>query len=283
MASNNLYLFLNNNNSIKKYITNDVSEFTNDIIPPIVFSDPNLWEVCLSSCIIPFEEYKTGLISSNESFDMLWRIEMLRDNEIKINEFTTAVNIHSILDKEPAEILKIFIKKCVLTSDLPDNFFDRFLGIYENKISITRYQFTETDARGHNPLSMLKSVSLYFNQNTQKLFGLNKQKYDLFLIDNNRSIKSFNTVLGNHKIGFTLIPSKYITIYTDIINKNRFGDRNLSIIDILPFGNNKLSERKLNERVYTTVKPHTIYDVSIMIHDSKHKKRQNYAQNVIYI
>ena len=122
MASNNFYLFLNNNNSIKKYITNDVSEFTNDIIPPIVFSDPNLWEVCLSSCIIPFEEYRSGNISSTESYDMLWRIEMVRDNEIKTSEFTTTVNIHSILGKDAAEILKIFIKKSALTSELPESF-----------------------------------------------------------------------------------------------------------------------------------------------------------------
>ena len=281
MESNDFYLYLNNNNSIKKYITNDVSEFTNDIIPPIVFSEPNIWEVALTSCIVPFEEYRSGEILGNDTFDVTWRIEMLKGNEIKISQFTAAVNIHLILGKTPTEILKIIIKKCVLTSELPESFFNRFLNIYGDKITITRYQFTEVDARGDNPLSMLKSVILYINPKMQKLFGLNKQKYDLFLIDNNKPLKSFNTILGDHKIGFALIPSKYIIIYTDIINKNRFGDRNLSILDILPFGNSKLTERKLNERVYTTVKPNIIYDISIMIHDSTHGKLQNHAEDVV--
>ena len=112
MASNNFYLFLNNNNSIKKYSNNDASEFTNDVIPPIVFTEANLWEVSLSSCIIPFEGYKTSYFSNNETFDLFWRVGITEENETKTIQFIAKVNIHSILGKEPEEILIQSVASC---------------------------------------------------------------------------------------------------------------------------------------------------------------------------
>ena len=48
-------VYLSNRSSSKTY-NNNCSSFTNKIYPPIEFGNPDLYEVALISCILPFKK-----------------------------------------------------------------------------------------------------------------------------------------------------------------------------------------------------------------------------------
>ena len=253
IMSNDFHIFLNNNNSLKKYNTNNVSHFTNDIIPPIVFEDSNSWEVAILSCILPFESYSASKFTDKDTIDLLWVIsEVEQPDTVRLHRHLVKLPLHMLLGLKPEKIVKKIINASETVSGKISSFFNQFLNIYGDKIAITQYFLKKPfDASSPHPFENVVNIDMIINENTQRLFGLDNQKYNIFNIDSERSISEVGTIIGDREIGFNLISTEYIIIYTDIIKHNTFGPHNLSILDILPFGENRMCERKMNEPIYS--------------------------------
>ena len=276
------HVYLNNLNSSKKYLENNISKFTNDLIPALVFTDPKNWEVGLKSCILPWMGYRTKGFLYGDTFDMLWIIQSEEvDKSVISNHYKIIIHLSSILDKSPAQIVKKIIHESETATEIKNEFFNQIFNHYGDKLAITRYYLNEILKDG--AFKNLINVYVLFNENMQDLFGLDRQRYDVFNVNSDRLSISRETIFGSRQIGFELMPSNHIVIYTDIIEPVRYGSQNLSILDILPFGNRELNERKLNEVSYRTVNKLVINDIRILIHGSNHKILKNFAEQMVLL
>ena len=152
------------------------------------------------------------------------------------------------------------------------------LNVYNGFLIVTgRYDNTP---KTMGAFKNIVSIVLVLNDNTQNLFGLDSQAYNLYSVNSNaRNLKTQFT--ASKKIGVEVAPSPHIKIYTDIIKPVNFGNQNLQILDILPFGESKNHERKINELCYRRVNTSDIKNISIIIHDSGNRILENYTEHVI--
>ena len=274
---NDFHVYLNNNNCLQKYPKNDSSEYTNDIIPPIILDEPNLWEVGVQSCILPFEAYKTAIFNA-DTYDLMWNITRRHsENEIETTKHLVRIRMDQLLSLGPDSIVKKIINASELATNLKGNFFNQVLNVYAGKIVIVQSFLRDSRKVFKNIIN----ANFIINRNTQSLFGLDKQNYEVLNISAEREEVKVESILGTREAGLDLVPSRHITIYTDLIETNRYGPQNLSILDVLPFGNSQMCERKLNEPVYSRVKKRVINDISVMIHDSRHRKLKNHAESMV--
>ena len=88
--------------------------------------------------------------------------------------------------------------------------------------------------------------------------------------------------MGEYSVGDTKSPPKYISVYSDLITGNRYGDQVLSIMDILPFSEIKNYERKITTPVYSTLRTNTIESISILILNERNKRSTNHTQDIIF-
>ena len=95
------------------------------------------------------------------------------------------------------------------------------------------------------------------------------------------TIPEINTILGENTIGDVLSPPKYISIYSDLIIGNRYGDQYLGIMDFFPFGTSYNNERKISEPVYSGIRNNSIHSISVLIYDEKNKLSNNHTQDSI--
>ena len=119
------------------------------------------------------------------------------------------------------------------------------------------------------------------DKGAQYVLGFNSQKYIIYSTNGDAEDRITDTIVGNKKVNFETIPSPYILLYTDIIQSVNFGPHRYQILDILPFGKSKLTERKINETSYRTVSKNVIENVSISIHDSAYNTLKNHTESVI--
>ena len=96
MSLENFHVYLNNSVSIKKHPGNTPSEFVCDIVPPIVLPEPNLWEVCLTSAIIPFDAYRIDTELTNKNFTLIWGIQQESDSQ-SIKHYEVKISYLSLL------------------------------------------------------------------------------------------------------------------------------------------------------------------------------------------
>ena len=95
--------------------------------------------------------------------------------------------------------------------------------------------------------------------------------YTLFVVDPTFSKYNVKSIVGEYNIGSVLFPSKYIKIYTDLISGNRYGDQILSLMDVLPFNDTNICERKITTPVYSTLRTNIIQNISILIFNERNK------------
>ena len=110
---------------------------------------------------------------------------------------------------------------------------------------------------------------------------MDNQVYTVYEITPSINEILINTIIGNKKISILPTPTPFIVIYTDIIEPVRYGSQNLQILDILPFGETRLHERKLNNLSYKTLSKNNIGDISIQIQNSSFKLLNNYSESII--
>ena len=270
-------VYLSNINSKEKYIENIPSKFTNDIIPGIQLNPSTDWEVALKSCLLPFHGFSSKFLIDRKLYQIAWVItENGRSNSTTKTTHKVSIAISDIFDAKPEAILKKFIKESEIVTGKA--FFNYILNVYNGFLIVTgRYDNSPKDM---GAFKNIVSIVLVLNDNTMKLFGLDLQAYSLYTVNSNSKnfIKQFS---ASKKIGVGLTPSPHIKIYTDIIKPVNFGNQNLQILDILPFGESKNHERKTNEICYRRVNSNDIKNISIIIHDSANRILENYTEHVI--
>ena len=279
--TSDFYVYLSNLNSSKKYSENTISKFTNDLIPPLLFDTANDWQVALASCIMPWAGYKSQGFYQNDTFDLLWIIKTIsQDGTISSDTYKIIIHFNSFLNKSPEQIVKqIILDTENALGNSQNELFNQILNVFGGRISLNHFISKKIYTDG--PFKNIMEIAVIFNENMQDLLGLDKGKYNLFEINREILHAQRYTIFGNRKIGFDLVPSNYITIYTDIISPVQYGAQNLSVLDILPFGDSELNERKLNKLFYRTVNKNVINDISILIHGSNKRLFQNYAEHTI--
>ena len=165
------------------------------------------------------------------------------------------------------------------------DFLNSILNVYQGYLILTGRYNTAPKTMGS--FKNIVSVVLVMNSNAQNLFGLESDAYNLYKVNpdvNNLVSTSRNIIkqiVANKKIGVEITPSPHIKIYTDIIKPVNYGNQNLNILDILPFGNSKSYERKINELCYRTLNSNDIKNISIIIHDSANRILENYTEQII--
>ena len=269
-------IFLSNINSIDKYIDNIPSKFTNDIVPGIQLNTSSDWEVALNSLILPFQGFNSKFLIDRKLYQIAWVITENGRNQTFKTTHKVTVAISDIFESNPEQIFKKFIRESEITTG--KNFFNYILNVYNGFLIVTgRY---DTAPKDNGAFKNIVSIVLILNDNTQNLFGLDSQAYNLYTVNSNaRNLKKQFT--GGKKIGLEVTPSPHIKIYSDIIKPVNFGNQNLQILDILPFGQSKNHERKINELCYRKVNTSDIKNISIIIHDSGNRILENYTEHVI--
>ena len=269
-------IFLSNINSIDKYIDNIPSKFTNDIVPGIQLNTSSDWEVALNSLILPFQGFNSKFLIDRKLYQIAWVITENGRNQTFKTTHKVTVAISDIFESNPEQIFKKFIRESEITTG--KSFFNYILNVYNGFLIVTgRY---DTAPKDNGAFKNIVSIVLILNDNTQNLFGLDSQAYNLYTVNSNaRNLKKQFT--GGKKIGLEVTPSPHIKIYSDIIKPVNFGNQNLQILDILPFGQSKNHERKINELCYRKVNTSDIKNISIIIHDSGNRILENYTEHVI--
>ena len=283
MEESAFYIFLNNNISKKRYPQNNSSRFITDIFPVIQLDSPS-WEVAITSAIIPFDGFKeTDKILDDKKFGIKWKITThqdgyITDSKVK-QEYNIEVENDTLIGKTPEEIVKMIVLHSAAKTDIKSDFFESFFTVYLGKIVLKSYILPRDWDLGFNK-NIIK-VEFFPNKLSQKILSLNKRRYILYNINEDMSEPEINTILGENIIGDVLSPPKYISIYSDLIIGNRYGDQYLGIMDFFPIGISYSNERKISEAVYSSIRNNSIHNISILIYDEKNTPFNNHTQDII--
>ena len=255
-------IYLSNTLNKDLYDGNTTSQFINVIKPPIIFQNSGEWEVGLKSCILPFQSYSDTSHGEN-IFELLWIIKKKSHAGFKTLRHKISISYKVFLNKTPEKILKIILEHTEKITRIKNVFRD-VLNVTDEHLAITRTLINEEKTEGD--LANIVSIILMMDKGAQYVLGFNSQKYIIYSTNGVAEDRITDTIVGNKKVNFETIPSPYILLYTDIIQSVNFGSHRYQILDILPFGKSKLTERKINEPSYRTVSKNVIENVSISIY-----------------
>ena len=292
------YIFLNNNISKKRYSQNDCNRFTTDIYPVIQLDSAIQWEVAIISAIIPFIGFKEENITSDtldEKCIIDWHFFLFdRQRNKRIDkEFKVIFRLHEFINKSIEDVIKFIINHSYIKSkqvlEHSDGIkisiltFQYFFVTYLNRFVLKSYTYPNILETSNHPFFQIDHVKFKVNDCFQKYLGLNQNSYTLFTISQvlTRTYTT-NLIVGEYSVGDTKSPPKYISVYSDLITGNRYGDQVLSIMDILPFSEIKNYERKITTPVYSTLRTNTIESISILILNERNKRFTNHTQDTIF-
>ena len=289
MTEKSFYIFVNNNISKSRYFENTCNFFKTDIYPLIELDSALNWEVAITSAIIPFISYKEEDITKDSLYEkciIKWQFfyNIINRDGSKTRtsqEFQVIFRLHEFLHKSGQEIIELIINRSVSESTILKESFEAFFLSYLNRFILKTYIYPNYSIHESHHFSNFEHVSFEVNECLQNFLGLNKGKYTLFRINPSGNEYDLNVIVGDHEIGDTLTPPKYIKIYSDLITGNRYGDQIISLMDVLPFNNNNNYERKLTMPVYSTLRCNIIQDITIIIFNEKNKRFLNHIQDIV--
>ena len=216
MSEKSFYIFVNNNISKSRYFENTCNFFKTDIHPLIELDSSLNWEVAITSAIIPFISYKEEDITKDSLYEkciIKWQffyniINRDGSKTRKSQEFQVIFRLHEFLHKSGQEIIELIITRSSSESNIKKTSFEPSFLSYLNRFVLKTYIYP----------NFLIHDDHYFWNFEHFSFEVNSRinKYDLIVI------------VGEHEIGATLTPPKYIKIYSDLINGNRYGDQIIS-------------------------------------------------------
>ena len=288
MSEKSFYIFVNNNISKSRYFENTCNFFKTDIHPLIELDSALNWEVAITSAIIPFISYKEEDITKDSLYEkciIKWQFfyNIINRDGSKTRtsqEFQVIFRLHEFLHKSGQEIIELITNRSVSESTILKESFEAFFLSYLNRFILKTYIYPNYSIHESHHFSNFEHVSFEVNECLQNFLGLNKQKYTLFRVNPRINKYALDVIVGEHKIGDTLTPPKYIKIYSDLITGNRYGDQIISLMDVLPFNNNNY-ECKLTMPVYSTLRCNIIQDITIAIFNEKNKLFLNHIQDIV--
>ena len=122
------------------------------------------------------------------------------------------------------------------------------------------------------------SLKINFNNDAKNLFGFDTDTFILFEVKEESALNKF---VGNKKINLNISHPNFILVYTDIVTTTQYGSQQISLLDVLPFGESYSNDRKNNVISYKNLKSTTIIDISIILTDPSHNILQIYSEDCV--
>ena len=305
-------LFLSNKNSLDKYNSNNVSQFTNLIYPPIKFDNIADWNVALRSIILPFRLSDISEHLKNPvDYVFIWEVTKLNPNYKTTNTENEEIlnnieNQRYLLDRRPVtykshqlfqktskQIYNIMKNSVILGMATPPGqppkgpllTVGQFQALNQvsNDVIVLNKIINKNISLNNGIWQNIVKIELFLNTNAQDLLGLQDSSYVLFQVDENANKMSDKIyIVGNKKIDMNFHIPTYVHVYTDIIHPVRYGSNYVNLLDILSIdARNGFVERKRTELLHHKLKKNIINDVSITITDDKHEILKNHSEDVI--
>ena len=290
MNDKSFYIFLNNNISKSRYLQNTCNNFKTDIHPVIELDSSLNWEVAITSAIIPYIAYKEEDITGDSIYEKCiinWQFFYITNNQDgtttrKSKEFQVIFRLHEFLHKTGEEIIQLIITRSAAEGIIKKKSLEPFFLSYLNRFVLKSYIYPNFMSHDDHYFWNFEHVSFAVNECFQNFLGLNNSRYTLFRVNHSISKYNLNVIVGEYKIGDTQSPPKYIKVYSDLINGNRYGDQIISLMDVLPFNNDTNCERKMTTPVYSTLRCNIIQNISILIFNEKNKRFLNHTQDIVF-
>ena len=276
------YIYLTSTSCIDKFPKNSSSKFTNRIFPQIIFKDIHEWEVGLISLILPFKtEYMK--FDNNMQYEIKLTkkyFEKVSNNSDEIQiydlEKTVFINPSELFNYGPKKFFTLFIKKIASEIDIKSNLLETYFLSYEKEYLLISSHFNNIPV--HEDLKQILFLQISFNVHAKKLFGFDTETFSLYDVQDEPVINRF---IGNKKINLDISHPNYILVYTDIVNTTQYGSQQISLLDVLPFGESYSNERKNNIISYKNLSTNIINDISIIITDPSHDILNIYSENCV--
>ena len=132
-SSNEYTVYLSSQNSLSKFPHNNCSEFTNNLVPPLLLGDSSKWSVSLKSLLMPYlidnDSHRNNPIKFTMTIEIFLMDDILLNNAnstIKRVRKTITILSHQLINLTTVEI---FYK-----------FFDPLLAEIQNEVSISNSQ-----------------------------------------------------------------------------------------------------------------------------------------------
>ena len=121
-------------------------------------------------------------------------------------------------------------------------------------------------------------LEITFNEHSKKIFGFDNNTFILYNVQDTPIINKF---IGNNKNSLNITHPNVILVYTDIVTTTQYGSQNISVLDVLPFGESFSNNRKNNIITYKNLSTNTINDISIILTDPTHDILNTYSEECV--
>ena len=276
------HVYVSSRSCIEKFPENSSSKFTNRIFPQIVFKDIQEWEVGLTSLILPF---KKELMQFDNDINYEIKVtkkfyEKIPPNNEKIQiydlEKTIILTPSELIHFNSKEIFISIIKKIASEIEIKRLILEKyFLSCVKDYLVITSH-FNNRPV--HDDVKDVLSLKINFNNYAKNLFGFDTDTFILFEVKEESALNKF---VGNKKINLNISHPNFILVYTDIVTTTQYGSQQISLLDVLPFGESYSNDRKNNVISYKNLKSTTITDISIILTDPSHNILQIYSEDCV--
>ena len=276
------YIYLTSRSCINIFPKNSSSKFTNRIFPQIIFENIQEWEVGLTSLILPFKKDQIQF-----SKDIKYEIKIKKKFFEKIspdNEKIQIYDLERVVSFTPTELINlnskrifnIFIKKIASEINIKDILLEKFFLSYEKDYLLIQSHFYNKPL--HDDLKDLLYLQIEFNEHAKNLFGYDNNTFILYDVQDESLTNKF---IGNKKINLNINHPNFILVYADIVTTTQYGSQQISLLDVLPFGNSYSNDRKNNVISYKGLSSRIITNISIILTDPNHDIVNIYSEDCV--
>ena len=276
------YIYLTSRSCINIFPKNTSSKFTNRIFPQIIFENIQEWEVGLTSLILPFKKDQIQF-SKDIKYEIKIKIKFYEkitfDNEkIQVYDLERLISFTptELVNLSSKRIFNIFIKKIASEINIKDNLLEIFFLSYEKDYLFIQSHFYNKPL--HDDLKDLLYLEIEFNEHAKNLFGFDNNTFILYDVQEESLT---NKYIGNKKINLNIYHPNFILVYADIVTTTQYGSQQISLLDVLPFGDSYSNDRKNNAVSYKGLSSRIITDISIIVTDPNHDILNIYSEDSV--
>ena len=200
------------------------------------------------------------------------------------NEKIQVYDLERLISFKPTELINLtskrifnmFIKKIASEINIKDGLLEFFFLSYEKEYLLIQSHFYNKPL--HDDLKDLLYLEMEFNEHGKNLFGFDNNTFILYDVQDEPVT---NKYIGNKKINLNINHPNFILIYADIVTTTQYGSQQISLLDVLPFGDSYSNDRKNNVVSYKGLSSRIITDISIIITDPNHDILDIYSEDCV--
>ena len=276
------HIYLTSRSSLDNYPRNHSSKFTNRLNPTIIFNNIQEWEVGLASLILPFQVEKLEFSSDieyNITIKKKWFEKISpNSNDVQFYDLDKTVTLFpsDLVGLGSKRIYNIIVKKLAASIDIKSNILETYFLTFEKDYLIINSHFQKKPV--HEDIKDLLFLKIHFNVHTKNVFGFDNNSFILYDVQDQPMVNQF---IGNKKINLNINHPNFILVYTDIVTTSQYGSQNITLLDVLPFGESYTNNRKNNTITYKNISSNIINDISIILTDPSHDILNTYSEDCV--